>query len=69
MICIRPFTKRPTIEMHYNDLMSRIIYNIYIFYFHIHCWLKSRQSLRYFLLRIISYFLSQNLQRFWSDAK
>lgn len=51
----------PSVKMHGYDLMSRILGHIDIIRTHIHTWRQACNGLSYFLFRLVSNLLPDNL--------
>lgn len=69
MISMGACSPDPTVKVHGNYLITRMIRNIDIFRFDINHRFQAGYSLRYLTLCCIGHLLSNNLQSVWRDAE
>ena len=68
VVSIGLVTPYPTIEMHRDYLIARMLRHINILDCDIHCRFDTRKRLSNLTLGTIGYFLPNNLQRLWCDS-
>ena len=69
MVGMRVLAPYPSVEVHGYHFLPGIIRNVNIFNFDINHWLQSRKGLGYFLLSVVSHFLTDYLQRLGGNAE